>query len=442
MGERDGQPEGSAGDYPVNLRSPDRALVRVRELPGGAELLAVAAERAEDAELVGGAVRDILLGNTPRELDVVVSADAHAFAAALARRLGARTGERPEAALDATYHERFGTALVRWPEGQIDVATRRTESYASPGALPDVRSGTPEQDLARRDFTANAIAISLAGDGAGELRAVERALEDLAAGRLRVLHEKSFIDDPTRLLRIARYAARLGFEIEARTAELASQALAAGALDTVSGARIGAELRLALAETNALASVMELSRLGVLTALDGQLHLDERLIDAACSLLAADGRADLLLLASLLLSPGADAVSRESSDARALLDRLEFPAADRDRVLASIAAVPRVGGELAGAIAASALHSLLSAVPPEGAALAAASTGGQAARNVRRFAEELRHVRLRITGDDLIAAGVPVGPEIGRRLEAVLHRRLDGELEAGREVELQAALRA
>src|SRR4051794_40345423 len=174
--------------------------------------------------VVGGAVRDVLLGRPPRELDVVVEGDA----VALARRLG-----EPDAV-----HERFGTARV----GDVDLAAARTETYAAPGALPDVRLGaTIEDDLARRDFTVNALAVRLA-DGTGVGR--PGALEDLEARVLRVLHERSFVDDPTRVLRLRRYAARLGFAPDAATARLAADA----DFGTVSGDRLGAELRLALAE--------------------------------------------------------------------------------------------------------------------------------------------------------------------------------------------------
>ncbi|HYB24907.1 MAG TPA: hypothetical protein VED41_13980, partial [Solirubrobacteraceae bacterium] len=208
--------------------------------PGGPQLLALCEQR-EDVALVGGAVRDLLLGRAPRELDVVAGADAATLARQLADRLGARVST----------HERFGTALVEWEAGRIDLATRRAESYAAPGALPEVRPGSVQEDLARRDFTVNAIAVALGGGQRGTLDSAEHALDDLASGRLRVLHERSFIDDPTRLWRLARYRARLRFQAEARTAQLAGAAVAAGALATVSGARVGAELRLALGEADA-----------------------------------------------------------------------------------------------------------------------------------------------------------------------------------------------
>src|ERR1022692_1932707 len=178
-------------------------LQRLRELPGGRELLDLAAQHGGSVELVGGAVRDILLGRAPRELDVVVEADPLAFAQALSPRLAS-----DEHGCEVIHHERFHTALVRWSEGEIDIAMRRHESYSEPGALPDVAQGTQEQDLARRDFTVNAIAVTLAGERAGRLVAAAGALEDLSARRLRVLHDASFIDDPTRILRPPPPAAR------------------------------------------------------------------------------------------------------------------------------------------------------------------------------------------------------------------------------------------
>src|SRR4029077_17477496 len=138
------------------------------------------------------------------------------------------------------------------------------ETYAAPGALPDVVPAAIDADLLRRDVTVNAIAVDLASR---MLRAAPHALDDLAAGRLRVLHDASFIDDPTRLLRLARYEARLGFVCEDPTAVLAREAIAARALDTVSGARIGAELRLGLAEDGALGALQRMDELGILLGL-------------------------------------------------------------------------------------------------------------------------------------------------------------------------------
>ena len=340
-------------------------LERLRAQPGGARLLELA---PAGAFLVGGAVRDLLLDRRPRELDVVVEGDAEALVAALGS--GA---ERADARAAVVEHPRFGTAVVELEGGaRIDVALARRERYPAPGALPEVQPAPLAEDLLRRDFTVNAIALALDGPRPGELRAAPRALEDLRAGRLRVLHERSFLDDPTRLLRLARYRARLGFAVGRRTDELAGAALAQGALATVSGARIGAELRLALAEPDPLAALAELDRLGALRALHPRLRLEPDLARRALELLPADGRADLLALAALALALALRADGDRRAEVAALLDRLEFPAADRDRVAAAAAAVPRLVEELPAAARPSELRAVALAVPLEAVALAGA----------------------------------------------------------------------
>ncbi len=421
----------------MSVAPPETVLEQLRQLPGGEALLDVASER-DDVALVGGAVRDLLLGWTPRELDVVVGGDertlthdALLFARDLAARLGVLSG--------ANEHERFGTALVAWDGGRIDVATRRAEAYPTPGALPEVRAGTPEQDLLRRDFTVNAIAVTLDEEHAGEVRAAPGALEDLRAGRLRVLHNASFVDDPTRLLRLARYRARLGFEIEDHTATLATAAVAERALETVSGARIGAELKLALAEADAIASLAALSEMGVLDALHPRLRFEQPVARATLALLPEDGRPDLALLASLVLPLALRAGDDPRTEIGALLDRWDFPAGDRDRVAAATVAVPRLIEEMPAAERPSILRTVAAGVPLEGVALAGALGCEEPAR---RWLEQSRHVHLQITGEDLLTAGIPEGPEIGRRLEAALKLRLDGELADGRDAELTASLQA
>jgi tRNA nucleotidyltransferase (CCA-adding enzyme) len=417
-------------------------LAGLRKLPGGRELFELAFGR-DDVELVGGAVRDLLLGRTPRELDVVVTDDAQGFAGELARRVGSLAGENPDERFESTFHERFRTALVWWDRGRIDIATRRAESYADDGALPEVEEGTPEQDLKRRDFTVNAIAVPLGGLRKGQLREPPDlpALDDLRAGRLRVLHDASFTDDPTRLLRLARYAARLELEIEPHTAELAARAVAAHALDTVSGARIGAELRLALSEPDAVGALAAMDGLGLLTALHPLLRLDREMIERALVLLGEDGRPDLLTIAALTLALALRGGDDPRAEIAALLDRLEFAGTDRDRVAAAATAVPSLVEELPAAERPSRLRAAVAGIPPEGVALAGGASE-PASEPARRWLAELRNVRLAITGDDLIAAGVPEGPEIGRRLERALELRLDSELADGREAELQAALDA
>jgi tRNA nucleotidyltransferase (CCA-adding enzyme) len=370
-----------------------------------------------------------------------------AGAADFARELGELIGAGAGGACRVTVHDRFGTAALDWDGGRVDVAERRAESYPSPGALPEVRQGTVEQDLLRRDFTVNAIAAPLGGELGGTLQAAPHALEDLAGGRLRVLHERSFLEDPTRLLRLARYSARLGFAVEDRTAKLAGEALTGGALATVSRARVGAELRLALAEPDPVQALAAMAELGVLAALEPWLEVDPALARRGLALLPSDGRPDLLLLAQLLLglAPGLEERGR-GLQMFEFLDGLELTAGDRERVIAAALAAPGLVTALQSAGLPSEMHDALARRPPEAIALAGALAGErgdeQAAEAARRWFESLRHVRLSITGDDLLAAGVPAGPQVGRRLAAALHGKLDGRLAEGREAELQAALEA
>src|ERR1700733_6553614 len=205
----------------------DALLGRFSALPAARPLL----ERlggAEGVYLVGGAVRDLILGVQPLDLDLVIDGDLEAVAALLG------TPDR--------VHDRFETRTVSLDGFSYDLAPARRETYAHPGALPSVSPAGIVEDLGRRDFAANAMALGLARDS-GRLLEAPHGREDVEDRRLRVLQDPSFIADPTRLLRLARYAGRLGFAVEAHTRALAQAAVAARALDTVSGARLGAGRR-------------------------------------------------------------------------------------------------------------------------------------------------------------------------------------------------------
>ena len=340
--------------------------------------------------IVGGFVRDVALGREPRELDLVVEGDA----TELARSFGG----------ELTVHDSFGTATAVGERWRVDVAMARSERYPAPGALPQVQPATIEADLERRDFTVNAIAVTLEG----ELIAAENALEDLDARLLRVFHECSFVDDPTRVLRLARYAQRLGFEVEPDTLRLAS----AAGFETLSGGRLGGELRLALAEPDPLA---------VLARLEGKLPLalDRALVEAALALAPPGSDRAMLTLGAL-------------ASEEAWLETLELTAAERDIAIACVSAgVPADTRP-------SALWRAWRRVPPEAVAVAGARGDENAAR---RWLEELRYVRLEIGGADLLAAGVSEGPGLGDRLERTLLGKLDGEITGGREAELAFATR-
>src|ERR1019366_3651962 len=329
-------------------------------------------------------------------------------------------------------HGRFGTARVVLDGWRYDIARARGETYARPGALPDVHAAGLLEDLQRRDFTVNAAAIRLGGPQAGALVAAAGAPEDIQARRLRLLHDRSFIDDPTRLLRLARYASRLGFAIDPHTRELAAAAVRCGALQTVSGPRIGTELALLAAEPYPVAALRALGTLGLDEAITPAWRVrDDGLGDGALSLLTdEDGgdRATLALAAALLHVPRPELAQ--------LLASLGFPARRRDLIL-DCAGRAR---PLARSLAAASLPSEIAAAVAGAAPVVVALAGALGPRDAAvQWIASLRHVTLEIGGADLVEAGIAPGPAVGRGLRAALAARLDGRAR-GREAELAWAL--
>jgi tRNA nucleotidyltransferase (CCA-adding enzyme) len=401
----------------MDIPSAEELLERVRALPAGAPLI----ERLTGAEgvyLVGGSVRDLLLGGKPFDLDLVVEGDP----AELAVRLGG----------DVRVHDRFGTSTVRLGPFTYDIARARRETYEHPGALPDVVPASVDEDLLRRDFTVNAVAIALVGSASGSLHAAARALDDLDRRRLRVLHDGSFSDDPTRMLRLARYASRLGFAVEPHTRALLHEAIAGDALATVSGSRIGSELRLVAREPDPVAALRCLAELRLDRAINPRFGLDdEGLARRAVALLGDDGRRDRLAIALAAFDVPAEELV-------ALLDELAFEASDRDAIVAAATRAPELAEKLDRARRPSEIAAAADAAPPELVALAGA-IGPE--RQAGEWLTRLRHVGLEIDGNDLLGAGVPQGPAIGRALRAALAAKLDGRA-CGHEAELAEALEA
>ena len=346
------------------------------------EAIRVAAEAP--VYVVGGAVRDLLLGRGRSDLDLVVEGDAEALAA--------RLGAEPIA------HERFGTAKVEIEGHAVDVAAARTETYAHPGALPEVRPAAGiEADLVRRDFTVNAMAIALAEPG----RLIDplSGREDLEAGLLRLLHPLSLRDDPTRAIRAARYAARLDLAPEPKTAELLQET----DLTAVSAERRQAELLRLAAEPSAPRGFELLGEWGLVELRPEGVELAAR-------------------VAELLGDPSWNVFvdrSRVVHDAA-----LGGSAAELD-LAASRPSRPSEAVELARG------HDAVE--------LALARTLG--AEWLDEYLGAWSKVELEIRGEDLVAAGLAPGPAIGRGLAAALRAKLDGEV-AGREQELKVALAA
>jgi tRNA nucleotidyltransferase (CCA-adding enzyme) len=346
------------------------------------------------AYLVGGAVRDLLLGRDRADLDVVVEGAVDDLAAGLGGEI--------------VSHERFATAKVVLDGTELDLATARAETYSRPGALPDVRPAGVEEDLARRDFTINAMAVPLHGEP--ELIDPHGGCSDLEGRTIRILHDRSFVDDPTRVLRAARYAARFEFGVEDETERLARDA----DLSTVSEDRVEAELIRLAAEPSARRGFELLASWGLVPLPDGA----GALIDAVAELLE---RPPWRGIADPALAVHAAATGRAPGAAGRLRD---LRAAARELAAASPAR-PAEAVELARG------HGDIE--------LVLARAGG--AEWLDRYVGEWRHVSLEITGDDLLREGIPEGPALGRGLDEALRRKLDGEI-SGRDEELRVALDA
>jgi tRNA nucleotidyltransferase (CCA-adding enzyme) len=404
---------------------PEVKTEALRTLPGVEELLAAVADRP-GTYLVGGAVRDLMLGFAQFDYDVMVEGDAGELAELLAERIGGTV----------KHHPRFLTANFRSTDGSlsIDVASARTETYREPGALPEVEAADLERDLVRRDFTVNAMALAIWQERFGELFEFPDANSDLLARVLRVTHDESFIDDPTRLLRLLRYGARLGFTAEPHTEELARSAVEAGAPATVSGGRIRDELLDLLSERSAVVGIESMYALGLDRALHPRFDADEYVVARATNEQVDGLRQELLLLA----------LCSRAMDAELLagwLEHLRLPKRDADLVTESVLRGAELLEELAEAADNAAIDSLLRPLHAETIVYALALPGGnrEAADIARAWLQERSGGKLEISGADLRDAGVGEGPVIGRALAETLEATLNGAIE-GREAQLAFAL--
>jgi tRNA nucleotidyltransferase (CCA-adding enzyme) len=359
---------------------PDRLSKLLESLPGIEALRSLA--QKVPAYLVGGVVRDLLLARPRLDIDVAIEGDVAALA------------DAPGFVLESG--GRFLTGKLSLDGAEIDIAQARAETYPQPGALPEVKPATIDRDLARRDFTINAMAVPLAGDA--ELIDPHGGLDDLRAGTLRVLHDRSFIDDPTRALRAARYVARFDLALEPGTEKL----LRATDLSTVSEDRVQGELRRIAADVNAAKAVSLIVEWGILPPIDPA---------------APERVASVVELASE--PPWAGWADRELAV-----------------MLAIVRPLPQIR-ELSSATPERPSEAVRLAEPWDPAQLLVARALG--AEWLDRYADELRLIELEITGDDLLASGIPEGPAIGRGLEAARSGKLDGELSV-RDEELRVAL--
>jgi tRNA nucleotidyltransferase (CCA-adding enzyme) len=242
------------------MRNPVKQTVSLKRLPARhlhllRQVGRLADERDQFIYLVGGVVRDLLLKRENWDFDLTVEGDGVAFARLVADRYGA----------GLAVFERFATARLTFPNGfKVDIATTRRESYAQPAVLPTVQPASIEEDLSRRDFTINAMAIQLNRATFGQLLDPYGGQRDLRARTIRVLHEGSFQDDPTRIFRAIRFEQRFGFRLERATSRLLAQAASTNLIQQLSGPRLQNEILLLFAERDPVRAIARLGQLKLL----------------------------------------------------------------------------------------------------------------------------------------------------------------------------------
>jgi tRNA nucleotidyltransferase (CCA-adding enzyme) len=394
----------------------------VRELLGTAK--AVADTVGIPVYLVGGMVRDLLLERPNEDVDLVVEGSGIDFAHALAAYTGGRCHP----------HQPFLTAVVTLPNGnRVDVASARTEFYRTPAALPEVQNSLIRQDLYRRDFTINSLAVALHGDQHGQLIDFFGGRKDLQQRDIRVLHSLSFIDDPTRAIRAVRYARRLGFQIAPDTRNLIATAIGEDVFERLSGRRLRRELEVLLAEDHPTSAVDLLAELDLLPAIcDGLtwsedtrsflLEVEHRLAWYELEELEPAPERWLLILGGLALCAGPGIGHR-------LATRLQLDGDDRRRLGELDATVAAIGLVGEAGHSRSERVRLVETGPPEAVLLAMATVDLDAARRLADAVEASVRVRTPVTGRQLVEAGVPPGPWVGGALRRTRDALVDGVID-------------
>ncbi len=401
-------------------RLPERATDMLRS---SGEL---AARRGQSVFAVGGFVRDLLLGRENLDIDLVVEGDGIAFARALAAGLGGT----------CKAFDRFGTAAVYFKDrSKIDVATARVESYRRPAALPDVKCSSLREDLYRRDFTINSLAVMLNPGGYGRLIDFFGGQEDLKRGIVRALHRGSFIDDPTRALRAIRFAHRYRFRISGMTGRLIQDAIRDKLFDRLSGKRIFAEIRLLLMEERPVKVLGLMERYGLLTVIhkglgmgaEGRIQLRrlERAIDWLAVNLPVENFYRWLAYFVVLLGPLSE------GELKRVRERLDI-GGKREREVLDKRAAAHSGLKrlrLMRRPKMSDIYRALEGLPLELLLYLMGRADTRPLRSrISHYILHLRHVRLSVTGRELIGLGLVPGPQYGEILHRLLLARVDGRV--------------
>lgn len=386
--------------------------------------------------LVGGAVRDVIAERTGPDLDVMVEGDAIEFARNVATTSGCGVKTHPE----------FGTATLIFDNIHLDLATARTETYAKPGALPVVSPATIEEDLRRRDFSINAMCISLNSATFGELLDPLGGLDDLRNGLIRVLHDNSFIDDPTRLFRAIRFKCRFGFDYHKDTWKLMKKAIADDALDAVSGARIKKELQLMLKEERRGWIMNECHRMRLDSAITAGIVFVGRLVSpedhVAFAFTRVGGCAESAEISEYdcwIVYLAAITRSGNSNVTNAFADRISLDKKERDVLIESLILPGRVFDTIAefddeeiG------IADLMDSLSYQSIVYIYAAVDDETRKRIELYCNELRHIRLEINGNDVIEMGVKPSKDVDEVLREVLRMKRKGEIET-KEEELEKA---
>ncbi|HEY2940658.1 MAG TPA: CBS domain-containing protein [Gaiellaceae bacterium] len=400
-------------------------LARLERLQRVFEAVAAVSEPFEGVYLVGGTVRDILLDERSFDVDIAVEGDAIALAQALADALGGRVRA----------HRKFGTAVVIYGDDErVDVVTARTEFYDAPAALPTVEHASIREDLFRRDFTINAMAVSLKGADLGRLVDPFGGRRDLDAKTIRVLHNLSFIDDPTRIFRAIRYENRYGFRMDEHTLRLARGCIEMGLVGDLSSSRLRDELEALLEEDELGHTIPRLAELGADKAIHPHLAADDEAVLLLRRLTELRDRYELDL-PSWRLGLAVLARRLPPDEVYDWLQRLKVRRRDAERIAAAVTVGPRLVERLEKGPAPAEVVALAEPYAPDAPLFA---LGHADLDPLHAYFERLRDVRLEVNGADLAELGLAESPRVGEILAELRRRKLNGELD-GRDSELAAA---
>ncbi len=357
-------------------------------------------------------MRDLMLRRKCQDVDLVTEGDVDALAMGIAEAVGSKP----------VLHRRFGTATVKLGETRLDLAMARKEKYVSPGALPAVAAGTIEEDLLRRDFTINAMALGLTGRHEGRFLDPSGGMADLSRGEVRILHKKSFVDDPTRIFRAIRYEQRLGFHLDSNTLENLAEALTGGVLATVSADRLRRELELIMEEERPVRTLMRAGELDVLRSLFPPLGEVEWIQ-------AFDEDVESLTLVAAL------AFRMNPEEGLGLVARLNMPPAWSEAVTGMGRLKSLMPDPEESEMTHSELYRMLEGCPISSIdALRYLSPNEIVRGRLDHFMTSLRYEKPILRGGELIELGVSQGPKVGKILRMIQDARLDGEV-ASREDE-------